>query len=109
MLKPPLSRVPPGLSHVSTAGASEPVGAAARVDSHGSAEWPRRLGKVRSEVEPTSRAMAWTVRQLRRRGGACGPRHFHSIAAGGACFKPRGVLHTRSPQATKEQRDGYGR
>jgi hypothetical protein len=29
------------------------------------------------------------------------PRHFHSIAGGGACFKPRGVLHTRSPQAMK--------
>jgi SAM-dependent methyltransferase len=30
----------------------------------------------------------------------CAPLHFQSIAAGGACFKPRGVLHTRSPQAT---------
>jgi hypothetical protein len=37
----------------------------------------------------------WTGR-VERCGG---PRHFEIIAAGGACFKPRGVLHTRSPQA----------
>jgi hypothetical protein len=29
------------------------------------------------------------------------PRHIQSIATRGACFKPRGVLHTRSSQATK--------
>jgi hypothetical protein len=33
--------------------------------------------------------------------GACDPRHIQTIATRGACFKPRGVLHTRSPQATK--------
>lgn len=33
--------------------------------------------------------------------GAFDPRHIQSIAARGACFKPRGVLHTRLPQATK--------
>src|SRR3954454_20098792 len=95
MLKPPLSRVPPGLSHVSTAGASEPVGAAARVDSHGSAVWPRRLGEVRSgrargglgrvlaAGEPTSRELPWTFGHPRPPGRFLRPRHFHSIAVGG--------------------------
>src|SRR3954453_21607350 len=62
---------------------------------------PPALGGCEVRMMPPSTA-------LRAAGpGACGavavvnaPRHIQKYRGQGACFKPPGVLHTRSPQAT---------